>query len=64
VLPTTRAWAADLNGRQIKNIVRTAKSLAQFRGKPLDVEALEEVVQVQVEFEGDMNPGQDAKMWI
>ena len=43
-----------LNGRQIKNIVRTAQSLAKFKGKPLDLEALEDVVTIQSDFEHEL----------
>jgi hypothetical protein len=42
---------ADINGRQIKNVIRTAKSLAEFRGVKLDLELLEQVVKIQMEFE-------------
>ncbi|KXT06785.1 hypothetical protein AC578_7166 [Pseudocercospora eumusae] len=46
---------ADLNGRQIKNVIRTAKSLAQFRGEKLDQAKLEQVIQIQMQFEEDLN---------
>lgn len=46
---------ADINGRQIKNVIRTAKSLAQFHGQQLDRKKLEQVIQIQMEFEKDMD---------
>lgn len=42
---------ANINGRQIKNVVRTAKSFAAFHGEALDKEKLEQVVEIQREFE-------------
>lgn len=45
---------SPLNGRQIKNVVRTAKSLAGYRGGKLDVEALLRVVEIQMAFEEDL----------
>lgn len=44
----------DLNGRQIKGIVRTATSLARYDGKNLDLETLEQVVEIQMDFERDL----------
>ncbi|KAH6657397.1 P-loop containing nucleoside triphosphate hydrolase protein [Truncatella angustata] len=44
----------DLNGRQIKNVVKTAESLAAFEGTKLDVERLEEVTLIQAKFEKDL----------
>jgi hypothetical protein len=44
----------DLNGRQIKGIVRTATSLARYDGKDLDLETLEQVVEIQMDFERDL----------
>lgn len=46
---------ARLNGRQIKNVVRTAKSLAAYRGGVLTVQSLEQVVKIQMEFEEDLD---------
>jgi len=46
---------SQLNGRQIKNVVRTAKSLAGYRGGKLDVDALAKVVDIQTAFEDEMN---------
>ncbi|KAJ7458501.1 P-loop containing nucleoside triphosphate hydrolase protein [Mycena latifolia] len=39
-----------INGRQIKNAVKTAESLAAFDGKPLGLEALETVLKTQADF--------------
>ncbi|CAD0081680.1 unnamed protein product [Aureobasidium vineae] len=44
----------DLNGRQIKGIVRTATSLARYDNKKLDLETLEQVVEIQMDFERDL----------
>lgn len=46
---------AKLNGRQIKNVVRTAKSLAAYRGTMLDVESLMKVVDIQMAFEEELH---------
>ncbi|OTA67327.1 P-loop containing nucleoside triphosphate hydrolase protein [Hypoxylon sp. EC38] len=43
----------ELNGRQIKNIVKAAESLAAFDGKKLDAAQLHSFTQVQGEFERD-----------
>ncbi|KAK7064773.1 AAA family ATPase [Favolaschia claudopus] len=40
----------DLNGRQIKNAVRTAGSLASFRNEPLELKDLEMVLKSQADF--------------
>ena len=45
---------ANINGRQIKNVVRTAKSLAQFHGQKLNREKLEQVIGIQMEFEQEL----------
>lgn len=44
----------DLNGRQIKGIVRTATSLARYDNKKLDHEILEQVIGIQMDFERDL----------
>lgn len=44
----------ELNGRQIKNVVKTAESLAAFEGVKLDVEMLEQVTMIQAQFEKDL----------
>jgi len=43
-----------LNGRQIKNIVRTAQSLAIFNQKTLDLQALKDVIGIQNDFEHEL----------
>ncbi|KAI1080898.1 P-loop containing nucleoside triphosphate hydrolase protein [Whalleya microplaca] len=43
----------ELNGRQIKNIVKAAESLAAFDGRKLDAAQLESFTKVQGEFERD-----------
>ena len=50
---------AEINGRQIKNVVRTAKSLAQFHGQRLNREKLEQVIDIQMEFEQELDLGSD-----
>lgn len=49
-----RLGESPLNGRQIKNVVRTAKSLAAYRGGKLDVDALLKVVEIQEAFEEEL----------
>ena len=44
----------ELNGRQIKNIVKTAESLAAFEGAKLNLDRLEEVSLIQARFEKDL----------
>lgn len=44
----------DLNGRQIKNIVRTATSLAHYDNKQLNLKMLEQVIMIQMDFERDL----------
>ncbi|KAK4610520.1 hypothetical protein CLAFUW4_14220 [Fulvia fulva] len=46
---------AEINGRQIKNVIRTAKSLAQFQKQKLDNEKLEQVIKIQMEFEHELD---------
>ena len=46
---------AKINGRQIKNVVRTAKSLAQFNEEKLDLKKLKQAIQIQKEFEDKMD---------
>jgi hypothetical protein len=43
-----------LNGREIKNAIGTAKTLADADGVNLNVERLEEVLKIQEEFEAEM----------
>ncbi|KAK6854157.1 P-loop containing nucleoside triphosphate hydrolase protein [Apiospora arundinis] len=44
----------DLNGRQIKNVIKAAESLAAFEGKSLNMEQLQEVTKIQARFEADL----------
>ncbi len=46
---------ASINGRQIKNVIRTAKSLAQFHEEKLDIKKLQQVVKIQDEFEQELD---------
>lgn len=41
----------QLNGRQIKNIIKSAESLAAFEGRALDASQLEDFTKVQGDFE-------------
>ncbi|CAI6089261.1 unnamed protein product [Clonostachys chloroleuca] len=45
-----------INGRQIKNAVKTGESLAAFGDKPLGTSTLEEVLEYQKEFDRDFAP--------
>ncbi|KAF2161566.1 hypothetical protein M409DRAFT_37534 [Zasmidium cellare ATCC 36951] len=49
-----RLAQAGINGRQIKNVIRTAGSLAQWRGVSVDCGLLEQVIRIQVEFEEEL----------
>ena len=40
-----------LNGREIRNVVTTARQLAMFRGTPVDFECLKHVVGVSLRFD-------------
>lgn len=44
----------DLNGRQIKNVVKAAESLAAFDNVKLDLEQLQQVTKIQATFEKDL----------
>ncbi|KAK0716196.1 AAA family ATPase [Lasiosphaeris hirsuta] len=44
-----------LNGRQIKNVVRTAKSLASYKRRKLDQKQLQQVMDIQMSFEHDLD---------
>ncbi|KAL1839234.1 hypothetical protein VTJ49DRAFT_1712 [Mycothermus thermophilus] len=46
---------ADLNGRQIKNAVKAAESLAAFEGRKLDLEQLLQITKIQALFESDLS---------
>lgn len=47
----------DLNGRQIKNTVRTAQALAVNKGEPLAMRHLRQVLDVHVSFDKDLKGG-------
>lgn len=47
----------DLNGRQIKNTVRTAQALAVNKGEPLSMSHIRQVLEVQINFERDLKGG-------
>lgn len=44
----------DVNGRQIKNVIKAAESLARFDGVALDFEQLQQVTKIQATFEKDL----------
>lgn len=44
----------DLNGRQIKNVIKAAESLAKFDGVKLDFKQLQQVTKIQATFEKDL----------
>ncbi|CAN8101660.1 unnamed protein product [Discula destructiva] len=44
----------DLNGRQIKNVIKAAESLALFHGVELDFKQLQKVTKIQAMFEKDL----------
>ncbi|WYZ44542.1 hypothetical protein EsH8_VII_000978 [Colletotrichum jinshuiense] len=50
-----RLAEARLNGRQIKNVVRTARSLAAHKNRRLDCAQLLQVVDIQMAFEKDLD---------
>lgn len=50
----TKLGRVGLNGRQIKNVVRTASSLARYNSKKLDIDILMEVIGIQRDFERDL----------
>ena len=47
----------NLNGRQIKNAVRTAQALALDEKKPLNIEQIVKVLDVAESFERDLKGG-------
>lgn len=47
----------DLNGRQIKNTVRTAQALAVNKGEPLSMTHIRQVLEVQMSFDRDLKGG-------
>lgn len=46
---------SPLNGRQIKNVVRTARSLANHKRRRLDLAQLQQVMEIQMAFERDLD---------
>lgn len=48
----------DLNGRQIKSIVRATSSLARFHGRDLDISQLQQVINIQKDFDKALDGGQ------
>ena len=53
----TKLAKHDLNGRQIKNTVRTAQALAVNKGEPLSMEHILHVLDVQMSFDRDLKGG-------
>lgn len=47
----------ELNGRQIKNTVRTAQALAVNKGEPLCMSHIRQVLEVQANFDRDLKGG-------
>jgi hypothetical protein len=47
--------SGQLNGRQIKNVVRTAKSLAEHKRRKLDHAQLRQVMEIQMAFEEELD---------
>lgn len=47
----------DVNGRQIKNLVRAAQALAVHENKPLDMKHIKRVIDVAESFERDLKGG-------
>jgi hypothetical protein len=47
----------DVNGRQIKNLVRAAQALAVHEGVPLDMKHIKKVIEVAQSFERDLKGG-------
>ncbi|KAL8308747.1 hypothetical protein RB597_000167 [Gaeumannomyces tritici] len=54
-----RLAEGDLNGRQIKNVVRTARSLAAHKKRKLDHAQLQQVMDIQMAFERDLDGNDD-----
>lgn len=53
----------ELNGREIRNAVTTARQLAMFKNKPLDFDCLKHVIEVSGSFDRylkDVNEGMSA----
>jgi len=47
----------ELNGRQIKNTVRTSQALAVNKREPLSMDHIKQVLDVQIKFERDLKGG-------
>ncbi len=47
----------ELNGRQIKNTVRTAQALAVNKGEALSMSHIKQVLDVQMNFDRDLKGG-------
>ena len=47
----------ELNGRQIKNTVRTAQALAVNKGEPLSMRHIRQVLDVLMSFDRDLKGG-------
>ena len=47
----------DVNGRQIKNLVRAAQALAVYEEKPMDMKHIKRVIDVAESFERDLKGG-------
>ena len=45
----------DLNGRQIKNVIKAAESLAAFEGARVDLAQMQQVTKIQATFERDLD---------
>ncbi|KAK3901240.1 ATPase family AAA domain-containing protein 3B [Staphylotrichum tortipilum] len=50
----TKLAETDLNGRQIKNAIKAAESLAAFDGAKLDLKQLLQITKIQAMFESDL----------
>ena len=56
VTPEDIQWLSrkELNGRQIKNLVRTAQALAKSKGDRMDFRHLKKVLSVSESFDNDL----------
>jgi AAA+ superfamily predicted ATPase len=54
----------NLNGRQIKNIVKAAESMARFEGDKLDLKLLKQVAAMQDQFAKDLVEGANVDFTI
>jgi hypothetical protein len=50
-----------MNGRQIRNVINTARQLARFKEEPLDFEHLKRVIKVSGKFDEYVRGVVDAK---